>query len=227
MLKEKTKVFILGILAGILIGIGGFSNLYCNLKFNNPILGGVFFSFGLIFICFTGLNLFTGKVGYIFENKLSYFIDVLIMMAANFIGVMLVGLIFAKTNTISFESLTSFISKKIILTDSCDAFNLFLMSIVAGALVFLAVEGYKKFTSPITKLISIMLPIAIMVIIGGEHSVANGFYYFGAIFNISEEGYKVFLSVLISVAGNIIGSLILWSLFALVQKLTKKENKSL
>ena len=60
----------LSVLAGFLIGLGGFTNLFCVIKYNNPVAGAIFFCAGLTFVCFLSCNLFTGKVGYIFENKL-------------------------------------------------------------------------------------------------------------------------------------------------------------
>ena len=70
--------FLLGILAGIAIGLGGFLNL---LLVSTGIeacryLGGFVFSVGLFTVCFFGLHLYTGKVGYVMENKRLRFITI-------------------------------------------------------------------------------------------------------------------------------------------------------
>ncbi len=216
---EKINVLVLAILAGILIGIGGFVNLYCSIKYDNSILGAVFFSTGLIFICFFGLNLFTGKAAYLIDNKLSYFLNFLIMIVGNFIGVGIVGIIFATCNTLDEEALAEFIAKKISFTETgISWWSLLLMAMLAGALVYLAVEGFKKVDNQVAKLILIALPISIMIIVGGEHSVANGFYYFACIFLIDASGWLVLASLLIAVIGNILGSIILHFLFKIVKK---------
>lgn len=224
-MKKIISNLSLSFLAGFLIGLGGFVNLYCTLKFNNPIAGACFFATGLIFVCFLGCNLFTGKVGYIFENKLSYSLDVLIMIVGNMIGAMVIGLIFAYTNNIDSEVLTNFIKNKIASLDTGYSEGvLFLKAILAGICVFFAVEAFKKFTSPVAKIVGIILSIGTMVLIGGEHSVANCFYFFASIKNIPLNlGLNVFTSLILSIIGNIFGSLFIWALFYLGNKLVKKE----
>ena len=70
-LKEKQKkylgYFIKGIYAGLMIGIGGVA--YLSVK--NPVAGSFFFSIGLLTICMYGMNLYTGKIGYVLVNKLT------------------------------------------------------------------------------------------------------------------------------------------------------------
>ena len=53
------------IAASLLIGLGNFALL----KLGNPI-GPVIFAFGLLGVCWLGLNLFTGKCGFLFEKKI-------------------------------------------------------------------------------------------------------------------------------------------------------------
>ena len=80
--------FLLGILAGAAIGLGGFLNL---LLVSTGIeacryLGGMVFSIGLFTVCFFGLHLYTGKVGYVMENDRSYALSLVIMYIGNVIG---------------------------------------------------------------------------------------------------------------------------------------------
>lgn len=214
----------LSVLAGFLIGLGGFTNLFCVIKYNNPVAGAIFFCTGLTFVCFLSCNLFTGKVGYIFENKLDYSLNVILMIIGNMIGATIIGLIFMYTNTLDKEALTNFINGKIVTnTSSYNGWMLFLKAILAGICVFLAVEAYKKFTSPVSKIIGIVFAIGTMVLIGGEHSVANCFYFIALMkFVPLGVGGFVFSSLLISIVGNIVGSLIFWGLFAFSSKILKK-----
>ena len=60
------KTFIKAIVAGMFIGIGGSAFL----MIENKVVGSVMFAVGLFAICTMGFNLFTGKVCYVFENKI-------------------------------------------------------------------------------------------------------------------------------------------------------------
>ena len=59
-----------GLLAGIMIAIGGsvFLACYGDGSMLNKTIGAVFFSVALLCICYKGYSLFTGKVGYIPEK---------------------------------------------------------------------------------------------------------------------------------------------------------------
>ena len=79
---ERFKTFVFAILAGAAIAIGGAAFLSVESK----ILGSVLFTVGLFTVCSFGLNLYTGKVCYVFENKLSYTLDVIIIWLGNLVG---------------------------------------------------------------------------------------------------------------------------------------------
>ena len=49
-----------GVLAGLMISIGGYVYLGCE----NRVVGAVFFTVGLITITLFGFDLYTGKIGY-------------------------------------------------------------------------------------------------------------------------------------------------------------------
>lgn len=223
-MRKFVSTLSLSILAGLLIGLGGFVNLYCNLKFNQPIAGAIFFTMGLIFVCFLGCNLFTGKAGYVFENKLSYTLDVLIMILGNFIGASIIGLIFMYVNDLDKTLLSNFINNKIATNTSTLSYGiLFFKSVLAGVFVFFAVEAFKKFTSPVAKIIGVILSIGTMVLIGAEHSVANCFYFVASSPLVSaSNAIFVLPSLLVSIIGNVIGSLFIWFLFFISRKIVLK-----
>ena len=85
--SKHTKNLIKGIYAGVMIGIGGI--VYLSL--DNKIAGSFFFSIGLLTICMYGMNLYTGKIGYILINKKDYLIELLLSLVGNLIGTFTVG----------------------------------------------------------------------------------------------------------------------------------------
>ena len=79
---ERLRQFVYGIIAGICIGIGGIVYL----SSDNSVVGAFLFSIGLLSILYFRLQLFTGKIGYIFINKPSYAIELILTWIGNFIG---------------------------------------------------------------------------------------------------------------------------------------------
>ena len=63
--KNTSDLIKKSIAASLLISLGN----YALLKLGNPI-GPVIFAFGLLGVCYLGLNLFTGKCGFLFEKTL-------------------------------------------------------------------------------------------------------------------------------------------------------------
>ena len=72
-MKDNFKILVRAILAGCMISIGGTIFLVCESK----LLGAFLFSLGLYSICAFGLNLYTGKIGYVIDNKPKYLIELL------------------------------------------------------------------------------------------------------------------------------------------------------
>ena len=84
---KHIKTICSGLLAGIIIGLGGliFSVVMAGAAtVAERILAAFLFSIGLLLICIFGLNLYTGKIGYVLDNKPRYIID---------LGEMLLGII--------------------------------------------------------------------------------------------------------------------------------------
>ena len=70
-MKKILHTFILAILAGAAIGIGGIVYL----SMDNKTAGALMFTVGLYTICIHGLNLYTGKAGYLVNQPVSYLAD--------------------------------------------------------------------------------------------------------------------------------------------------------
>ena len=200
-MKKYTKYldfFIKGLYAGIMIGIGGVAYL----AIPNKMVGSFIFSIGLLTVCMYSLNLYTGKIGYILVNKLSYVVELLISLLGNFVGTFLVGNLMRLTRyTNLIETAKEIVNIK--LNDS--VLSILVLSIFCGIIMYIAVNNYKKESSDIGKYIIILMGVMAFILCGFEHCVANMFYFsIAGVWNL-----KVFLYLLVMVLGNSIGSILI------------------
>lgn len=220
MLDRLTMHFRLGILAGMLIGIGGALNLSISSN-GQPIIGAIFFSFGLMCVCLLGASLFTGKVGYVLEKDKNYALDVLVMSIGNIVGALAVGYICG----LIFPSWTVNLTSKFLYGEGTSWWACLLLSMGAGAFVYLAVECFRIIPSYPAKLIMVCLSIASMVLLGCNHSIANVFYFaYGQITIAGFDAAKAIFSVMVAMVGNSIGSICLYSLQKSIPFFKKKEK---
>ena len=220
-MKAVLRTFILGILAGILIAIGGSVNLQLS-SMGHPILGGVFFSFGLMCVCILKANLFTGKVGYVLENDKKYALNVVIMAVGNIVGALAVGYLAA----LVYKGWSVDTSAKFLYGEGTVWYGTILRAIGAGVFVYLAVECFRTLENQIAKLVMVCLSIGTMVILGCNHSIANVFYF--AYAQIAIEGFNgltAVVSVIIAIVGNIVGSLIVYLLQNAFKKAVEKKEE--
>ena len=201
--------FLLGILAGIAIGLGGFLNL---LLVSTGIeacryLGGFVFSVGLFTVCFFGLHLYTGKVGYVMENKRDYALSLLIMYIGNVIGAVGFGYLMHLTGVIQ-DTAISVALKKIVNDGEVGSspLKILLYSFFCCIMVFLAVDLFKKSKNWFVKVGGLVVCVALFVITGMEHCIANMFYFAFAN-TYSTHFLYAFLALLIATAGNSLGAI--------------------
>ena len=186
-MKNKVELINKSIGASILIGLGD----YALLKLGNPI-GPILFTLGLLGVCYMGLNLFTGKCGFIIVDKIK-FLDLMIILVINLIAGYLLGLIFSlcdvdvyknaidKVNTWSFS------------------LSFFIKSIMCGVIMYIAVYIYRK-KSPL----GIIFGIPLFIFSGFQHCIAN-------IITLG-VARTIHSSIILAIIGNFIGSLIMWYL---------------
>jgi formate transporter len=187
--------FIKSFLAGILISIGCVVYLMCQ----NKIAGSFLFSFGLFAIVNMGLNLYTGKIGYLLINKnLKYVLNLCITLAGNFLGTLFVAVLIRQTRLDVFTAVTAITDVK--LNDSC--ISMLILSVFCGMLMFLGVDLFKTVENYIGKVLSVTFVVMIFILSGFEHCIADMFY-----FNLAGN---LRLSVIcIVILGNTIGGLLL------------------
>ena len=233
MIKWSTKNiyldnFLFGILAGLAIGVGGFLNLLL-LSQGLRYLGGICFSVGLFSVCFFSLHLFTGKVGYVLENKKSYYLSLLLMYIGNIIGAVGFGYLMyltgISTSEILKDTAINVANNKIFAFGENwyqSLLKIAIYSFFCGIMVFLAVDVFKKAKSFIVKLFNLIVCVALFVITGMEHCIANMFYF--AISNIyaSEIGAAL-LAIAIATIGNSVGAILSYIVVKNVNK--KSETK--
>ena len=170
-MKKVLTFFIKSILAGIMIAVGG----TVFLSLDNKVLGAVFFSIGLFMIVTGGLNLYTGKVGYIFDNKPSYLIEVLTTVVGNFVGTLAVGVLLRFTRIYDAISTKAAGMCQTKLNDN--VISILFLSLMCGMLMYLAVNGYKVISDPVGKYAAVFLGVVVFILCGFEHSIANMYYF--------------------------------------------------
>ena len=93
-MKKYLSIFLYAILAGICIGLGGTVFLRVKDAFTGGnVVGALLFTVGLFTICTRGYNLFTGKACYLFDNKPSYLLTLLVIWIGNLLGCILLALV--------------------------------------------------------------------------------------------------------------------------------------
>ena len=188
--------------AAVLIGLGNFALL----KLGNPI-GPVIFAFGLLGVCYLGQNLFTGKCGFLFQDKIPV-LELLVILAVNLLAGYLVGMAFAAAD----PGIVSAASDKVASWDFSMAY--FIKSVLCGVVMYLAVAIYKK-GSPL----GIIFGIPLFIFCGFQHCIAN------VITMGVATGFS--WSLALAVAGNFAGSLMIWWLAGeRAEKVTKVVRKA-
>lgn len=190
-----------GILAGILISIG----CVINLSVSVPIVGSVLFALGLYTIVIFGLNLYTGKAGYLVTvyNKPKYLFTLFEIFFSNFIGCVIAAVCIGITR-INISATQIMITK---MNDSC--WSLFILGIFCGMLMHIAVKGYKKTKNPLI----VIFPVAVFILSGFEHCIADLFYYIYSLPSIFKLGYGYIDSLLmigkivLIALGNLLGGM--------------------
>ena len=230
-MKKHGKTVLFGIYAGLAIGFGGLLNIIANtfLTGDNAIwgriLGSLLFPVGLTLVCFLGLNLFTGKIGYVFDNKKEYLGFLGLVYLGNLIGALLLGLfcflVFQKTEL--FWTNAAIATAKMSVPQFLPIMKQFAGAVLCGVCVYVAVFCYKTFKQVWLKIIGIFIPIFLFVFFKFDHCIAN-MYYFMFYPSCYGKGYT-YLSLVIVTLGNSIGAIALNELIKAFKKLFLKNDK--
>lgn len=193
-LRKHLYIFILAVLAGAAISIGGCVFLILD----NRLVGALMFTVGLYAVCVHGLNLYTGKVGYVVNESLSYCLELAVIWLGNLAGTCLSALAISTTRIAPvFPRAVKLCEIKV--NDSL--IGLFLLGIFCGFLMFVAVDGYKTTKNPII----LFMGVAVFILCGFEHCIADMFYFSMA----NMWSARTVLCILVITLGNSLGGMLI------------------
>ena len=187
MVGRFTRIFIRAFLAGMAIAIGCCVYLRTDVKW----VGAILFSVGLLTVVAFKLDLYTGKVGYVVENKPSYLLDILVIIAGNFVGSLVTGIM------MPIESAQILVDSKLALGYD----EIFFRAIFCGVLMFIAVDFYKQRGS----FLAIFFCVPVFILAGFEHSIADMFYFCSA----GEFTFDALAFDVIAILGNAVGCMLI------------------
>lgn len=187
-MKKIAAGFVKSILAGLAVSLGGYVFLSCENKY----VGSVLFSVGLLTVVYLGLNLYTGRIGYIFSQNCEERIDTLFSLPGNVLGCLCAGLLKPPVGQV--ESLVA--SK---LTKPLS--GVLIDGILCGILIFICVDIFKRKQNPI----AILFCVPAFILCGFEHSVADAFY----IANARAFSLESLWFLLVVAAGNAVGGVLI------------------
>lgn len=220
----SSKLFILALLAGFYIAIGGLLAITVGggvpeIQAANPglqkFIFGAVFPLGLILVVVAGAELFTGNTALmipgIITKKVRYrdlFKNWVIVYIGNFIGSIILAYFFAyKTEVFSvnpwLDHVINIGTKKV----TSDTFVIFIKAIACNWLVCLAIWLAIAAKNLSGKILGIWFPIMGFVAMGFEHCVANMFFVPTAIFYGAPISWSEFMinNLIPATLGNIIG----------------------
>ncbi len=182
------------LLAGMFVGIGCTTYLCVE----NKIVGAFLFGLGLFTIIILGLSLFTGKIGYLSKDTYK---EIAVIYVGNFIGIRLIAFLMKQTRIgdTLVERATQLADVK--MQDSY--ISLFILGIFCGVMMYNAFALYNKQPN-ILGTIAIFLCIAVFILCGFEHCIAD-MYYFG----ISKSIDTYIVRLLVITTGNAVGAIAL------------------
>lgn len=186
------KLLILGILAGMFIGLGGLGANMCGYGFlmnaetvgMGKMISGLIFPAGLAMVLLAGAELFTGNnmmLTAVLDKKITagaMLRNWVIVYFSNLIGAMLVALITAYSGILhTGDDLLLMTTIEIAIAKSSLAFGpAFLRGILCNFLVCIAVWMATGAKDTAGKVLALFFPIWLFVTCGFEHSVANMFF---------------------------------------------------
>lgn len=210
-LKQLINAFI----AGLIISLACVVNIYC-VGASSKILGAALFGIGFFFISLYGYELYSFKAGYCIENKVDYLLEMLISIIGNFIGVfVIIGILFL---TPFMDSFPNFINgyNSIMTNLLIDDFSLYSFgkALLAGLLIYLGYNTYKKAEQPIARFASLFVMAFIVAYVGLDEIISDLFYFNLSLFNnIEGVSFSSLLTRLVFVfLGNTLGAMIIPSL---------------
>ena len=181
-----------GILAGVMVSIGG-SVL---LSVDNRYAGAVLFCIALLAICYFGFNLYTGKVGFLWNTHDADALSMAFLgLAGNFLGTLLMGWLLSAALPQLRGAALAACEKRLTQLPM----QTLLRGFFCGVLMYTAVWIYREKKTAL----GILFCIPVFILAGFEHSIADMFYFsLAGLFNA-----RVLAFLLLVVLGNSLGGM--------------------
>lgn len=191
--------FLHSMAAGVSIALGG----YAYMSVESRYLGAFLFSFGLYAVCQYGLPLFTGRIAYLGRPGGYGPRQLLIMLAANFIGAAIVGLLYLPVA--GGGDILRVAQEKM----SQTPWQSFVRGLFCGAIVFIGVDIFRRYQDPMGRYLGVLLGVPAFVLARFEHCVADAFYFAAAWQQGLPVALGAFTMLAMVVLGNTVGALLM------------------
>lgn len=224
-----TKMFVLGIFAGAFVAFAGAGSTIASCTIANPslakLVNALIFPAGLIMVILAGSELFTGNsliILSVLEKKVTMkemFKNWMVVYAGNLVGSLCIAFLIVQARIPDLFS--EQLAQTMINTASAKTQIVFLQAIVKGILcnmlVCISVWVATSSKQVPGKILALYLPIAVFVLCGFEHSVANMYCIPAGIFTSLEYGMTatglnlmgLFHNLIPVTIGNVIGGLLI------------------
>jgi len=187
------EAFFSSICAGAAIGLGATAYLCVG-----GVIGAFLFATGLFIIVEKHLQLFTGRMCRILLDDVETLVTLPYVFVGNMIGAIVMGYLirFCHIET-SVNAIVA--AKEEMFRTSWAA--ILCRGILCNICIYLATRGYRAIQSGIGRYIALFLGVAVFVLIGADHCVADMFYAALS----TNTTIDMFLVVLLAAVGNCIG----------------------
>lgn len=185
------KLFLLGIFAGAFIALAGVGSTIAG-ALVNKLAGACLFPAGLAMVILAGSELFTGDnlmIVSLLERKISLWQMVrtlVVVYLGNFAGALIVAALVTAGGVL--DAFAEAAVSTAVAKASLSFGSALLKGILCNFLVCAAVWMATGAKEPVGKIVCVFLPIALFVICGYEHSVANMYFLPAGIWSAARHG---------------------------------------
>lgn len=180
----------------------------------NTYVGAMLFTIGLFTIYTLNFNLYTGKVGFLLEDK--DIVAVLLIWLGNLAGTVGTGILFLNTRLVTTTTLVSKATSVSAVKIGDGLLSAFILGCFCGLMMYIAAKSYKlthDTCNSVGGYVGMFLCVMLFLLLGFEHSVANMFYFTVA---GAWSGEAVVALIVVSL-GNAVGALFPNALLLLVK----------
>lgn len=207
MTKAQVASFcLMSFCSGVMIGVGGTAFLLASNLYGTwgKLIGSILFSLGILAIVMFEMKLFTGLISDIPEMGAKNFWKLPVCFLFNMIGVLFASvLVYYSPLSDKVVPQASFMLDK--LNANLWGLKALSSSILCGFLITLSIGAVNYAPRKgLSTTVGVMFPIIVFAFCGFDHSVANTLYFFFIGFS-----WKAVAYLLVCVAGNILGGIIL------------------